>query len=98
MQAQAAALPLIQAFQGRFPRISINVTAELSKYADSRIDRSYIENKPYVDFAMLQTVHDFPRWKDQGRLLRYKPLNFDDIDPRIKDAHGAFFPVGYSKH
>ncbi|KAM4058654.1 bacterial extracellular solute-binding protein domain-containing protein [Hirsutella rhossiliensis] len=95
--SQAAANPLIHAFRQRFPDVAINITAELSKYADSRIDRSYIDGKPFIDVALLQTVHDFPRWNNQGRLLHYKPLDFDDINLAIKDIDGAFFPVGYNQ-
>lgn len=96
-QAQAAATPLLTAFKQSFPKVKINITAELSKYADSKIDRSYIENKPFIDYAMLQTVHDFPRWKAEGKLLEYKPPNFEDVNPAIKDEDGAYVPVGFSK-
>lgn len=95
-KAQAAAQPLLTAFKQLFPKVGINITAELSKYADSRIDRSYIEEKPFVDYAMLQTVHDFPRWKSEGKLLDYKPPNFEDVNPAIKDKDGAYVPVGFS--
>ncbi|KAG5764525.1 hypothetical protein H9Q72_007414 [Fusarium xylarioides] len=91
------AQPVLDAFSKQFPDISINITVELSKYADSRIDRSYIDRKPFIDYAVLQTVHDFPRWKKEGRLLQYKPINFNDINPAIKDADGAFFPVSYNQ-
>ncbi|KAK5993531.1 hypothetical protein PT974_06964 [Cladobotryum mycophilum] len=95
--SQAATLPMLTAFRKQFPDIPINITAELSKYADSRIDRSYIEGKPFIDVALLQTVHDFPRWDKQQRLLHYKPANFDDINPAIKDIDGAYFPVNYNQ-
>ena len=96
-KAQAAAEPLLTAFKQLFPKVEINITAELSKYADSKIDRSYIEGEPFVDYAMLQTVHDFPRWKAEGKLLEYKPPNFEDVNAAIKDEDGAYVPVGYSK-
>lgn len=96
-KAQAAATPLLTAFNKAFPKVKINVTAELSKYADSRIDRSYIENEPFIDYAMLQTVQDFPRWKAEGKLLEYKPPNFEDVNHVIKDEDGAFVPVGFSR-
>lgn len=96
-KAQAAAEPLLTAFKQLFPKVEINITAELSKYADSKIDRSYIEGEPFVDYAMLQTVHDFPRWKAEGKLLEYKPPNFEDVNAAIKDKDGAYVPVGYSK-
>ena len=73
VSAQAAAQPMIDAFRSRFPLVPINITVELPKYADSIIDRSYVEGKPFVDVAFLQTVHDFPRWDKEQRLLHYKP-------------------------
>ncbi|KAM0204170.1 hypothetical protein ACHAPA_007659 [Fusarium lateritium] len=91
------AQPVLDAFSEQFPEIKINITVELSKYADSRIDRSFIDEEPFIDYAMLQTVHDFPRWKKEGRLLYYKPINFGDINPSIKDPDGAFFPVSYNQ-
>jgi ABC-type Fe3+ transport system substrate-binding protein len=96
-KAQAAATPLLTAFKQLFPKVEINITAELSKYADSKIDRSYIEGEPFIDYAMLQTVHDFPRWKTEGKLLEYKPPHFEDVNHTIKDKDGAYVPVGFSK-
>jgi ABC-type Fe3+ transport system substrate-binding protein len=45
---------------------------------------------------MLQTVHDFPRWKAEGKLIEYKPPNFEDVNDAIKDRDGAYVPVGFS--
>lgn len=87
---------MLTAFRKQFPDVAINITADLSKYADSRIDRSYIEGKPFIDVALLQTVHDFPRWDKQQRLLHYKPPNFSDINLAIKHIDGAYLPVNYS--
>ncbi|KPM46313.1 hypothetical protein AK830_g135 [Neonectria ditissima] len=95
--AQAAAEPLINAFQKRFPEVSVNISVQLSKYADSRIDRSYLAESPYVDVAILQTVNDFPRWEKQGLLLHYKPINFDDVNLAIKHIDGAHYPVAYNQ-
>ncbi|EJP64195.1 Fe3+ ABC transporter periplasmic protein [Beauveria bassiana ARSEF 2860] len=95
--SQAAAAPLLNAFRSRFPDVEINITAELSKYADSKIDRSYIEGNPFIDVAILQTVQDFARWDKQLRLLHYKPANFDDINLAIKHIDGAYFPVTFNQ-
>jgi len=90
-------VPLINAFQARFPDVAVNITAQLSKYASARIDRSDLSDSPYIDVALLQTVQDFPRWDKMGRLLHYKPANFDDVNLAIKDVNGAFWPVSYSE-
>lgn len=96
-KAQAAATPLLTAFNESFPKVKINITVELSKYADSKIDRSYIEDEAFIDYAMLQTVQDFPRWKAEGKLLEYKPPHFEDVNHAIKDEDGAYVPVGYCR-
>jgi ABC-type Fe3+ transport system substrate-binding protein len=83
------------AFQQHFPKVQLNISVQLSKYGQSRIDRSIIDNEPYVDFAMLETVNDFPTWKRKGLLLPYKPSYIDDVNPAIKDISGASFPVGF---
>ncbi|APA11476.1 hypothetical protein SS1G_04881 [Sclerotinia sclerotiorum 1980 UF-70] len=81
------------AWAARFPKISLDLTVDLSKYHDSRIDRAYWNNSETVDIAMLQTLHDFQRWKEEGRLLFYKPPTFEDLYSGEKDLDGAFLPV-----
>ncbi|KAG0648607.1 hypothetical protein D0Z07_5106 [Hyphodiscus hymeniophilus] len=89
----AAAAPILAAFSKQYPDVVLNATTDLSKYVDTVIDRSYITNNPYVDIAILQTVNDYPRWRDEGRLLKYKPATFDEINNSIKDPNGAYVPV-----
>ena len=42
------------------------------------------------DLAHLQTLHDFDRWKAEGRLLAYKPLGWDQVFGDFKDPDGAY--------
>ncbi|CAG8959279.1 hypothetical protein HYFRA_00013049 [Hymenoscyphus fraxineus] len=86
----------VAAFEGRFPGLKLNLTVDLSKYHDSRIDRAYLAGNEYIDIAILQTLHDFPRWRDQQRLLNYKPANFEDIYLGEKDLNGAFLPNSFN--
>ncbi|TEY45786.1 hypothetical protein BOTCAL_0329g00170 [Botryotinia calthae] len=86
-------LALKTAWAARFPKIALNFTVDLSKYHDSRIDRAYYANKETVDVAILQTLHDFQRWKEEGRLLFYKPPTFADLYSGETDLDGAFLPV-----
>ncbi|KAH7149817.1 ABC transporter [Dactylonectria estremocensis] len=65
---------LKQAFEARFPGITLNLTIDLSKYHDGGIDQQLADSNVYVDSIILQTVHDYPRWADQGALLHYAPL------------------------
>ncbi|CAD6444776.1 c1fef3eb-e1b6-4183-ae95-45c47b09c6f1 [Sclerotinia trifoliorum] len=81
------------AWAARFPKISLDLTVDLSKYHDSRIDRAHWNNTDTVDIALLQTLHDFQRWKEEGRLLFYKPPTFADLYSGEKDLDGAFLPV-----
>lgn len=81
------------AWKQRFPNIHLNLTIDLSKYHDSRIDRAFYEDQETTDVAILQTLHDFPYWKEQNRLMYYKPATFDDIYGSEKDLDGAYYPI-----
>ncbi|GIZ44334.1 hypothetical protein CKM354_000753500 [Cercospora kikuchii] len=85
-----------QAWADRFPDVKLNLTVDLSKYHDNRIDRAHLEGLHVADVAVLQTLHDFRRWKNEGKLLDYKPATFEDILPGEKDADGAWFSVRIS--
>jgi ABC-type Fe3+ transport system substrate-binding protein len=79
------------AFEVLFPEVKVNVTVDLSKYWDSKTDRAYIQTgKDAVDAIFLQTVHDYPRWKDEGRLMPYKVKDWDQIDGSLKDSEGYY--------
>lgn len=84
---------LKKAFEERFPGMTLNVTVDVSKYHDGNIDQQLVEGNVYVDSVILQTVHDYPRWDQEGALLRYKPLNFDKIHPNFRDTWGAWYAV-----
>ncbi|ETI24378.1 hypothetical protein G647_03747 [Cladophialophora carrionii CBS 160.54] len=89
--ALAQGAPTIAAWEARFPRIKLNLTVDVSKYHDSRVDREFqMSGSDGADVAFLQTLQDFDRWKRQGRLLPYKPATWDSIYPNVKDPDGAF--------
>ncbi|KAF2443435.1 ABC transporter [Karstenula rhodostoma CBS 690.94] len=85
---------LKKAFEARFPGITLNVTVDLSKYHDSNLDDQIANKNVYVDSIILQTLHDYPRWKKEGALLNYKPSEFANVAPEFKDPEGAYY--GYS--
>ncbi|KAH6638728.1 ABC-type Fe3+ transport system [Boeremia exigua] len=90
---------LKQAFEARFPNITLNVTVDLSKYHDTNLDVQLAAKNVYVDSVILQTVHDFPRWKAEGALLNYAPKDFDKVYPVFKDQDAAYtglFVLGWS--
>jgi len=67
------------AFEARFPGMTLNVTVDLSKYHDVNIDRQLATKDVYVDSIILQTLHDYPRWKEEGAILNYKPVGFESM-------------------
>lgn len=71
----------------------MNITTDLSKYLDSSIDIAYsVSNgtSDLFDLAVLQSTHDFPRWKEEGRLMNYKVREWEDIYPEFVDTDGAY--------
>lgn len=66
---------------------------DLSKYLDARADMAYALSKGAddgIDVAVLQSLHDFPRWKSEDRLLPYKVAQWNDIYPQFVDRDGAY--------
>lgn len=55
-----------------------------------QLDRQLATDNVYVDSIILQTLHDYPRWKSQGALLPYKPLAWEKIHDDYKDDDGFF--------
>jgi hypothetical protein len=80
---------LKSAFEAAFPGLILNITVDLSKYHDGKIDELLVNDDVYVDSVILQTLHDYPRWASEGALLNYAPLGFDQIDPAYKDSTSA---------
>lgn len=81
------------AFEARFPGMTLNVTVDLSKYHDGRLDEQLANGHVHVDSVMLQTLHDFPRWKREGALLNYAPINFSSIYPDFRDVDAAYHAI-----
>lgn len=90
---------LKRAFETRFPGMTLNITVDVSKFHDGNIDRQLALSASgagralYVDTAILQTLHDYPRWDLEGALLHYQPVNFDKIHPAFRDVRGAWYGV-----
>ena len=85
-----------KAWAAAYPDVKLNLTVDLSKYHDNRIDRAHLQGLHVADVAVLQTLHDFRRWKSEGKLLNYKPANFEDIINGEKDADGAWYAEAIS--
>jgi ABC-type Fe3+ transport system substrate-binding protein len=78
-------------FTKRFPKIKLDLTVDFSKYHDCRADRAIARGEHYADVIFLQALHDYPRWKQENRLLLYKPPNHTNIYPSHKDHDGAYY-------
>ncbi|PYE48356.1 ABC transporter substrate-binding protein [Deinococcus yavapaiensis] len=80
----------VQAFKAAFPGVNIKVTVDLSKYHEGRIDQQLASKNVSTDVALLQTLHNFDRWKSQGALLPYKPVGWNQVPAKFKDVSGAY--------
>lgn len=84
---------LKKAFETRFPGVVMNLTVDFSKYQSARLDRDLAANNVYVDTIISQSLHDFPRWSDEGALLKYEPLGFDHVIPAYRDPGAAYYAI-----
>lgn len=81
-----------KAFEQRFPNMTLNLTTDFSKYHAARLDQLLADaSDVYVDTIISQSLHDFPRWADEGVLLNYEPLGFEHIHPAYRDADAAYW-------
>ena len=83
----------VRDFQQRFPGITVSLTGGLSPALSKKIEQQLADRRMETDLAILQTIQDFARWKQQGALLLFKPEDSDKIDPAYKDEDGAFTAV-----
>ncbi|RYC57577.1 hypothetical protein CHU98_g8618 [Xylaria longipes] len=77
-------------FEQRFPGMTLNVTVRSSSYIGPDIDRQLAAKSVSVDSVFLQTLQDYPRWKQQGVLLNYKPAGFKQVYDVFKNSDGAW--------
>ena len=84
-----------QAFSATFPRMQLRLVTDLSKYHGPRIDNQLATGRPVADVAVMQTTHDFDRWKRTGQLLRYRPIGYDRMFDSAKDPDGFWSGVFY---
>lgn len=80
-----------------YPDVALNLTVDLSKYHDNRIDRAHLEGIHVADVAVLQTLQDFRRWKKEGKLFNYKTPSYEAVLESEKDFDGAFTGVALSQ-
>lgn len=81
---------LVDAFEQRFPGVTSDLTVDLSKFHDLRIDDELDAGTLTPDVAMLQTTFDFDKWKKRGVLMYYKPIGFAQQKAGYADPDGAY--------
>ncbi|KAJ4287291.1 hypothetical protein N0V90_012689 [Kalmusia sp. IMI 367209] len=78
---------LKDAFESRFPGMTLNITVDVSKYHDGNIDRQLAT----VLSCRLSTI--ILGGTTRGALLHYKPLNFNKVHPAFRDIRGAWHGI-----
>jgi ABC-type Fe3+ transport system substrate-binding protein len=84
---------VVAAFKAQFPDIALTMVVDYSKFHDVRIDNQFATGQLIPDVAHLQTLQDFTRWKQEGRLLHYKPAGFSKVHDAFKDPDGAWVAI-----
>ncbi|MEE4598346.1 extracellular solute-binding protein [Streptomyces sp. DSM 41524] len=90
---------LKDAFVRKFPNIKVNIVVDYSSTHDARIDNQIAERHVVADVVHIQNLDDYPRWKKEGVLERYKPVGWDRVYGEFKDREGYYtglFVVGFS--
>jgi ABC-type Fe3+ transport system substrate-binding protein len=80
-------------FMQKYPGITGSVTGGFSNVLNERIEKQIADRKLEVDMAFFQTVQDFVSWKQQGKLLAFKPEGFDQILPNFRDEDGSYMSL-----
>src|SRR5258707_21906 len=82
--------PLERDFERRFPGLTVSIEGGFSNVLNQKIEQQFKDGKLQADMVLFQTAQDFVRWKQQGKMLAFRPEGFDAIDPSFKDPDGAF--------
>jgi ABC-type Fe3+ transport system substrate-binding protein len=83
----------VKEFEARFPGIKVAVTGGYAGGLAPAIDKQIAAGKLEVDFVTFQAVQEFIRWKREGVLLPFKMEGYEALDPRFRDADGAYTPI-----
>ncbi|KAK1634807.1 ABC transporter [Colletotrichum phormii] len=93
---------LKEAFEKRFPGMTLNLIVDISKYIDGDIDRQLSQGNVSVDSVILQTLHDYSRWDQEdppwlprrmGFMVSEGPVEYSDfLKPEYKDKLVFTYP------
>jgi hypothetical protein len=66
-------------FEARFPNMTMDVIVDYSKFHDARVDLQLANKSLIPDVVQIQSIQNFPRWKEQGVLMQYKPKGWSKV-------------------
>ncbi|WON78031.1 ABC transporter substrate-binding protein [Serratia sp. UGAL515B_01] len=81
------------AFRKRFPKMKLKMNVDFSKFHDARVDIQLANSALAVDVVQLQEIQNFPRWKDDGVLLQYKPKGYSKVYEPFRDPDGYWVSI-----
>lgn len=82
-----------RAFNQRFPGMKLRVLVDRSKFHAVRIDNQLARGRVACDVAHILAINKFDQWKAEGRLLRYKPLGWEQVYADFRDPDGAYTAI-----
>src|ERR1700761_3779530 len=83
-------------FMQQFPGIAVSVTGGFSNVLNAEIEKQMAAGALAVDMAIFQTVQDFVAWKQQDKLLAFRPEGFEHVYPNMRDPDGAYEAMSVS--
>ena len=72
--------PLARDFERRFPGLTVSIEGGFSNVLNQKIEQQFKDGRLEADMVLLQTAQDFVRWKQQGKMLAFKPDGADAVD------------------
>lgn len=79
---------LEQTFMRRFPGMQVRILVDRSKFQGVRIDNQIARGALQPDVVHILAYHYYDRWKQEGHLLAYRPLGWDQVVPEYNDPDG----------
>ncbi|WP_394850838.1 extracellular solute-binding protein [Pendulispora brunnea] len=77
-------------FEDRFPGIEVNLTNGYAGTLASSIDAQRKAGAVEADLALLQSIQDFERWRNDGHLEPFEPPGLERILPSFKAPDGTW--------
>ena len=85
--------PWARLFEAEYPGIEVEIQNGPSDVLVENIDRQRATDQLQADIAILQTLQDFVRWKEEGALVVIDSDELDAIAPEFKDEQSYYAGV-----